>query len=736
MPKVKINLIILLISVVAQFACVINSFSQWVSVEDGSSGDIQEVKFKSEMTGWYLTADTYSIYKTTNGGLNWKTKDITNIQYNSRIYNLLNFGDTLIAFTNSDSVFQSNDGGENWFIFRYGFNGGIYNIYKINSNLLYGIAYISDPSGTVLVKSTDRGHSWVQIHFFNNHEISYYGKISFINENTGFSIGENTDSAFTQHTINKTTDGGFTWTLRSVNFGQPEKFLYFLDENIGFENGFAGLYRTTNGGVNWYIQDSIGPADIHFFNQNTGIICGGFGNATNFIIKTTDKGVTWTNISYPPVTGYKQFVTINCVNNTCYIGARGGGGMYKSIDAGSIWTDISTYYFGSGFADVKFINNVTGFILGGGGGILLKTTDKGLTWAQAPGFLNIPRVYNRYFQSLKFTDENTGWIVSDTGIVKTTNGGNNWFLLHPNLTPNIRLSNAEFINNYTGWAYGNNGFSTKNIYKSTDGGQNFNLQYQSDNQIFTKIKFYDSLYGYISLSNLFSKDNLIRTTDGGNTWTTIKTGFYSPGDIIEFFSREKAILMGGGGFLKTINGGDTWIQIYPTGFQSFKFKNENTGFAVSEKVYYTTNGGYNWVPQIVGLNDYRLGSIFIDNQGFAIAVGGIGKILRTTNYGGVVGIQNINSIVPLTIQLFQNYPNPFNPATTIRYSIPGLSNVKLTIFDVLGREISVLVDKKQTAGNYNIQWDAANLNSGIYFYRLEIEGNVKYSNTKKMVLLK
>jgi hypothetical protein len=83
--------------------------------------------------------------------------------------------------------------------------------------------------------------------------------------------------------------------------------------------------------------------------------------------------------------------------------------------------------------------------------------------------------------------------------------------------------------------------------------------------------------------------------------------------------------------------------------------------------------------------------------------------------------------------LDQNYPNPFNPSTVISYSIPGLSFVSLKIYDILGKEISALVNEVQPAGNYQINFAADNLPAGVYFYRINA-GN--FNQTKKMVLLK
>ncbi len=106
-------------------------------------------------------------------------------------------------------------------------------------------------------------------------------------------------------------------------------------------------------------------------------------------------------------------------------------------------------------------------------------------------------------------------------------------------------------------------------------------------------------------------------------------------------------------------------------------------------------------------------------------------ILRNT-HGETTQIDQMK-FRPREYSLSQNYPNPFNPSTTISYSIPEQGAVQLKVFDILGREVKTLVNKEQTAGSYEVKFDASELNSGIYFYQLKADS---YMETKKMVLVK
>jgi hypothetical protein len=99
----------------------------------------------------------------------------------------------------------------------------------------------------------------------------------------------------------------------------------------------------------------------------------------------------------------------------------------------------------------------------------------------------------------------------------------------------------------------------------------------------------------------------------------------------------------------------------------------------------------------------------------------------------VLGLEDVDNIVPEDYALYQSYPNPFNPSTTIKYSIPYSDIVNIKVFDILGREVAVLINEYKTAGTYSIEFNASRFSSGVYFYQLH-SGN--YFETKKMVLLK
>jgi hypothetical protein len=102
-------------------------------------------------------------------------------------------------------------------------------------------------------------------------------------------------------------------------------------------------------------------------------------------------------------------------------------------------------------------------------------------------------------------------------------------------------------------------------------------------------------------------------------------------------------------------------------------------------------------------------------------------------YEQIFGIKKLNEAVPDNYYLYQNYPNPFNPKSNISFQISKLSYVKLTVFDIRGREIETLVNTRLIPGTYGVEWDGSNYSSGVYFYNITAD---EFSDTKKMVLIK
>jgi photosystem II stability/assembly factor-like uncharacterized protein len=219
-----------------------------------------------------------------------------------------------------------------------------------------------------------------------------------------------------------------------------------------------------------------------------------------------------------------------------------------------------------------------------------------------------------------------------------------------------------------------------------------------------------------------------------------------------FFSDEDHGWIAGGYFdedneylilFKTTDGGETWQDIPDFNYQinDMFFESNLHGWAAGSDtsrsgiILETEDGGDNWNVQVEGLSRSLNAIHFKDGYGWA--VGGNGLVLRTDD-GSTWIDENNGKTYPNIFSLSQNYPNPFNPTTVISYQLPVISNVELSIYNILGQRVATLVDKRHNAaGTYQVELDASSYASGVYYYRLSAKGKLQsFMKTRKLVVLK
>jgi len=173
------------------------------------------------------------------------------------------------------------------------------------------------------------------------------------------------------------------------------------------------------------------------------------------------------------------------------------------------------------------------------------------------------------------------------------------------------------------------------------------------------------------------------------------------------------------------------IGLVDRSIHSVKKINNNIIVGTDSGIFVSSNNGLNWNSKNEGLDRVsEVKSICVFNN--ELFIGTIYSICRRNLYE-VISIHNISIETPSSYLLGQNYPNPFNPSTNIRYQIANAGYVTLKVFDILGKEIAVLVNKNQKPGTYEVTFDGESYPSGIYFYRLEAGD---FSETRKMILVK
>jgi photosystem II stability/assembly factor-like uncharacterized protein len=384
---------------------------------------------------------------------------------------------------------------------------------------------------------------------------------------------------------------------------------------------------------------------------------------------------------------------------------------------------------------VRLISSSVGWIVGENG-IILRTTDGGTSWQTQSSGTTV------YLNDVSFTDANNGTVVGDNGIIlRTTNGGSTWQSQSSGTT--YILHGVSFTDANTGTVVGQGG----TILRTTNGGSSWLPQSNQTTAFLRGVSFTDINNGTI----VGSGSLIFRTTNGGDIWSGLASGTTWSLENVVFTDTNTGIAVGGGSYggntsvsiiIRTTNGGTTWTQklnISGSGigpFSDVSFSDANNGavvnFLSNGPIWRTTDGGITWGSQITPDHEPLFSVSFADVDN-GIAVGSHGTILRTTN-GGVtfIGNENKNSS-PQWFTLSQNYPNPFNPGTVISYSLPSASNIKLIVFNTLGQTVKVLENGFKNTGNYSVNFNATELPSGIYFYKLEAG---QFSQIKKMILLK
>jgi hypothetical protein len=111
-----------------------------------------------------------------------------------------------------------------------------------------------------------------------------------------------------------------------------------------------------------------------------------------------------------------------------------------------------------------------------------------------------------------------------------------------------------------------------------------------------------------------------------------------------------------------------------------------------------------------------------------------GQLSVITGEVDPVSVENTETIIPEEFVVYQNYPNPFNPVTTIKYSLPVADFVNISVYNLLGQKVAVLMNKNQASGTYRLKWDATGFVSGVYVYKFSARSG--FLKTKKLVLLK
>jgi photosystem II stability/assembly factor-like uncharacterized protein len=464
-----------------------------------------------------------------------------------------------------------------------------------------------------------------------------------------------------------------------------------------------------------WVQQPL-PSDLNmalsvdFTNVSSGITCGWKTGFTGKAAYTTNSGATWQLAQVPDSS--RSLVSVQMLNSlTGFIGgAYNKTGVTVTGMPEKLYLNSNAVSSKMGLADENYEGDINYK------GLFLKTTNGGLNWST---FGILPdSVF--YIVGMKFPDLNTGFAcanmgagLSKSGILKTTNGGVSWGIMYISDTLEVKqIFTTDGMNIYVTARTGTPGLGSKGyVLQSSNGGVNWNIRMLNQTAETNGISFVNSTTGFISGWSTELRGMILKTTNSGTNWqTSIVLGFDSylsslsflpgTGTGISFGYRDNldSLLI-----IQTTDYGSTWSKFCPSAS-----------------------------PNLFNASD------MVDAANWYICGGAnSGTMYRTTN-GGISFIETVSSEIPTEFSLEQNYPNPFNPMTNIKFEIPASVEttrrvVSLIVYNSLGKEIATLVNEEMNSGTYEVNWNALNLPSGIYFYTLR---SGSFTRMHKMVLLK
>jgi photosystem II stability/assembly factor-like uncharacterized protein len=391
--------------------------------------------------------------------------------------------------------------------------------------------------------------------------------------------------------------------------------------------------------------------------------------------------------------------------------------------------------------DIVMLDSLKAIAIGDRNAIL-RTTDAGSTWFNETAAVSA--IFN--LRKISFSDAYNGAIVGEYQLMSTTDGGIKWQGLTVPRSRQLCLSIMQtgpasiFVGTDSGWVYSTSdtgktwisekisawpirtffawrGPSIVGVSKYAITPHSLCIQYVIPSPSWGEVilpyfqglgsEAFDAEYcngggsGFIVgvFGDLWSQPAIVRRSMTDTAWNSLSTGIMDAGPLYGVSAPSANVIYvcgSGGRIYKTINGGDTWKKLpAPT----------------------TRN----------------LHAIYFFNEKHGFAVGDSGTILYTSNGGDIVVGVKENENNPTEFVLNQNYPNPFNSLTTISFFVGTHCHISLRIYDLLGREVVTLVNEDLAAGKYSQQWNASNMPSGIYFYRMQA-GN--FIETKNLILLR
>ena len=701
------------ISLLFSFILIIHSnisFSQftWQQLNGPQGGLTTEIKSNSNGT-LFMGSLGGGIHRSTDNGLTWdqKVNGFPSPEYDDGTVAIAVAGDgDIFASSFTDGVFRSTNNGESW----------------INTNLPHAFivtividqnkrVYCGNPGGSGVYVTSNNGLNWLQ----KNNGLPVPAQISSLCLTAAGELYAGTYSG-SNTAIYRSTDYAESWTAANLTNANPDNIV--SHGSAVFAAAYTlGVFRTTNSGQNWQlVNNGLSNKKINrLFAGSSGV----YAATDSGLFRSTNNGDNWFIIGF----AYNRVLEVFMQGSGTLLAAVSLEGIYRSGNNGVNWIRSSNGFNCNPVISISVSGNTiyTGLEHNG----LMRSTDSGNNWAK------ITNGFKGSTCGLVYTAPNGYvYVQSDSGFFRSTNSGNNWVMLWGAFS-----SFTSIVSTQSGYLFASATYPSSGVWRSTNNGTSWDMPDPN---------FQSSVYSLCitQTGTLFagsSGGGVYRSTNNGLNWIqsqpagTVHSLTITPnGNIFAHFY----VSSGQTGIYRSTNNGVNW-QYVNFGNNDYYFLKSNSaghifaGGFYGAGLYRSTNNGNNWQQIDNGIYNRMIAALAFDNAGFGYVGSYYGGIYKTNI--STIGLINISAEIPGEFKLSQNYPNPFNPVTNIEFDVPKSSFVKLTVYDVKGRAVETLVNSELSPGTYKTDWNAANFSSGVYFYRLQVQG---YIETKKMLLIK
>jgi len=658
----------------------------------------------------------------------------------------------VFAGTKDDGLYKSSDSGENWVKSSNGLNDIEINIIQKSGQYLF-----SGTQDSGIFRSSDNGANWISV----NSGLSEKRIISFTVKDNFILAGTFNSGVFIS------SDNGMNWIQSNAGLSTFTVYFLFSDDGIIYLGSDNGIYKSTNNGNNWINISNNLPSgnEVKAITASGDTILAGttYGGG---VFKSTNGGLNWnqSNSGFPD---YPEIFYLKKINNKIF--AATGFGVYVSDNSGNTWLPANTGHYYSKNICIAYTGSdiYSATEIG-----VFKTTNEGVNWEQKnrgiPPSVPVKSVYTNGNDIFAGTDGN--------GIFKSTDNGLNWFHINNGLKAfdieSMVIKDGKFFAS-----------TSEGIFKSTDNGESWRSCFPPK-LVYTLIKKGNYIIAGICSC---SGGGVVRTSDYGESWEYVTGGLVNPNVNVLEQTTDKIFAGTSDGICYSTNFGDEWI-VCNTGLpvnniiSSMTVSGDTIYIGTTENgVFYSVNDTIQWYELSDGLPTAVIINSIKSFEGNLIASTPIGIYYKPASSNEWISINNGlyhndmdaitikdnyvfvgsgllarngmwrrpvteitsvkksgNTVIPGDITLYGSYPNPFNSSTVIKFGIPSFNNnskgnVRLSIFDLLGREVSVIINRRLQPGNYEVRFDSGNLPSGIYFARLSFSG---ISATTRIIILK